>query len=261
MADDETPESTRPSPLPPGLATLYPDVGLAGSLVAALQAELGRAGFDLSVKVPQEPGWRYSGATIRNDHRHTRVLLGSEERWFILEFWERGVGMGQGKTADLAASAGSIGLWQSDTTLRELQNAWPFVHYGELAEAYEHGDPVETKCSIYRQSRASRIDHDLIEAAYAQPQLRQLFPYTSHRSLHLSRATRPPFTRDLPVIWPLPDGRYSVVRPGSPPRGKGEIGLADTPQEAVALLQAHLPDNCGPATDGTVEDHDKTDPE
>ncbi|QIS11556.1 DUF6193 family natural product biosynthesis protein [Nocardia arthritidis] len=247
------------SPLGPEIAALYPEVAVAGSLDLVLQAELRRVGFDLAVVPSESPGWRYVGATVRNDRRYVSILLAIKERWFSLQFWERGVMMASGGTVELDAAAGAVGLWQSGATLRDLRNGWSFVRYSELAEAYEHGDPVAVTWKSYRRTRASHIDHDLIEAAYAQPRLRVLFPFTSHESLRLSRCTRFPYSRDLPVIWPLKDGRYRVVRQGIPHREPVELGLVDTPDEAVALLVAHLPDNCGPAIDGTAEDLDRTD--
>lgn len=255
MADVDIPGPVRPDPLPPDLAALYPEVALAGSLVPALRAELRRNGFDLPVLSPAASGWRHTEATVGDDHRHVSILLGIEERWFLQEFWERGVMMASGKTTELATAAGAIGLWQSGNTLRELHAAWPYVYYGELAEAYEHGDPVETKWRIYRQTRARHIDHDLIEAAYAQPRLRVLFPGTSHETLLLSRCTRPPFTRDLPAIKTLRDGRYEVAWLPNAPHGPRQIALVDSAQEATALVVTHLPEaGCGPAIDGTAQD-------
>jgi hypothetical protein len=103
---------------------------------------------------------------------------------------------------------------------------------------------------------AAHVDHDLIEAAYAQPQLRALFPYHSHRTLAFSRCTRFPYTRDVPVITPL-NGSYRVTGwKTRSPRGSADIGEANSPQEAIALVLAHLPHNCGPAIDGTADDLD-----
>ncbi|PXX56302.1 hypothetical protein DFR70_12043 [Nocardia tenerifensis] len=219
-----------------------------------MQAELDHAGYALTASLTSSPGWWDCATRVGDDRRHVQTGLGSKERWFIMAFWERGVMMASGKTADLAASAGAIGLWQTGSRLRELQTTWPFVRFGELAEAYEHGDPVETKWKLYLQTQARHIDHDLIEAAYAQPRLRMLFPFTSHESLHLSRCTRFPFTHDLPGIFPLSDGTYRVISPN-----RVHIGHTDTPQEAVSLLIDHLPSDCGPAIDATATELDRSD--
>jgi len=100
-----------------------------------------------------------------------------------MSFWERGVTMAKGTTTSLNEAATATGVWQSGANLKDLQSACPFVSYGPLAEAHERGTAVETMWTFYRQTTVSHVDHDLIEAAYVQPQLRALFPFHSHRSL------------------------------------------------------------------------------
>ncbi|MGW5276230.1 DUF6193 family natural product biosynthesis protein [Streptomyces sp. NPDC004044] len=176
-----------------------------------------------------------------------------------MNFWERGVAMAKGTTTTLNEAATATGVWQSGATLEDLQSACSFVHYGPLAEAHERGDAVETMWTIYRQTTASHVDHDLIEACYAQPQLRVLFPFHSHRSLNFSRCTGFPYTHDVPVITPV-DGRYRVTWwKTRSPQGPADIGEADNPRDAVALAVAHLPPESGPAVAGTAEDLDKSD--
>lgn len=247
------------SELSADLADLYPEVGQAGSLQAALQTAVDHAGYPLTVLAERAPGWRLTGALVTDAGRHTSTLMGVQERAFLMAFWERGVHMAKGTTTDLAAAAKAVSLWQSGATLRELQSASSFVRYGTLAEAYESGNPVETMWKSYRETRATHIDHELIEAAYAQPRLRALFPFTSHYTLCLSRCTRFPFTHDLPVIAPDRVGRYRVSWPTRSLGGRALIGETDNPHDAAALVASHLPDNCGPAIDGTADDLDKTD--
>ncbi|MFF3226012.1 DUF6193 family natural product biosynthesis protein [Nocardia suismassiliense] len=230
------------------LVRLYPEIAQAGSLRAAMQAEFDNVGYSLTASLTSSPGWWDCATRVGDDRRHVTTVLTSEVRWFTMEFWERGVMMAHGKTAELAASAAAINLWQTGSRLRELRAAFPFVRFGELAEAYEQGDPVETHWKSYRRTQVPYIDHDLIEAAYAQPRLRVLFPYTSHETLHLSRCTRFPYTHDIPGITPLRDGTYQV----SWPRPRSIIGHADTPSEAVRLVVDHLPDDCRAAVDATA---------
>ncbi|MFB8277323.1 DUF6193 family natural product biosynthesis protein [Nocardia colli] len=241
-----------PRPPRPHIARLYPEVAVAGSLQAAMQAEFDHTGRSLTASLTNSPGWWDCAAIVGDDRRHVTTVLGSKERWFIMEFWERGVMMANGTTTDLAVSAAAISHWQNGSRLRELQATAPFVRFSELTEAYEQGDPVETKWNLYRRTQAPHIDHDLIEAAYAQPRLRMLFPYTSHETLHLSRCTRFPFTHDLPAIIPRSDGTYQVISP----RPRSPIGQATTPTDAVELLLNHLPDNCQPAADATAVELD-----
>lgn len=237
-------------------ARLYPEIGLAGSLQAAVQTVLDQATYGLTALPPSAPGWWDCATRVGNDHRYVSTLAASEDRRFLMEFWDRGVMLAKAGTGDLPETARAIALWQRGAQLRELKAACPFVEYGPVAEAHERGEAVEATWAIYRTTSARHVDHDLIEAAYAQPRLRALFPFHSHRTLNFSRCTGFPYTHDLPVIDPRPDGTYRVVwwhdrSPDGP-----AIGEADNPHEAVALIIAHLPDKCGPAVVGTANDLD-----
>lgn len=79
----------------------------------------------------------------------------------------------------------------------------------------------------------------VIEAAHAQPQLRGFYPWPSHGTLKFLRSG-PPWgdtpQDDLPFIvcWGPPykvyTSRYTIL-----------LGEAATPEEAAALVVAHLP--------------------
>ncbi|MGW6557596.1 DUF6193 family natural product biosynthesis protein [Streptomyces hydrogenans] len=93
---------------------------------------------------------------------------------------------------------------------------------------------------------ARRGDPDVIAAAYAEPRLRALFPFPSHGALSFHRNTQYPWSNDLPYI--VGDAEWCVVYA---PRGvDGVLGESLTPQQAAALVVAHLPDDCGPAFEG-----------
>ncbi|MGW9210982.1 DUF6193 family natural product biosynthesis protein [Embleya sp. NPDC055664] len=83
----------------------------------------------------------------------------------------------------------------------------------------------------------------LLEAAFAEPGLRQLFPFTSHHTLCFSSSTEYPYVPRVPCVDPLSDGRFRVRRP----RSSTVIGFADTAEEAVALVTAHFPAALEPA--------------
>ncbi|MFE6554098.1 DUF6193 family natural product biosynthesis protein [Streptomyces sp. NPDC057746] len=177
-----------------------------------------------------------------------------------MSFWERGVTMDKGNTTSVHEAAAAGGIWQSGANVKDLRSACPFVQYGPLAEAHERGTAVETMWTIYRQTTVAHINHDLIEAAYAEPQLRALFPFPSHRSLNFSRCTGFPYTHDVPVITPV-DGKYRVTWwKNRPPHGPADIGETDNPRYAFALVLAHLPCTCGPAVAGTANDLAESDP-
>ncbi|MFD9517721.1 DUF6193 family natural product biosynthesis protein [Streptomyces sp. NPDC059979] len=83
----------------------------------------------------------------------------------------------------------------------------------------------------------------LLEAAYAEPRLRVLHPFTSHHSLNLSSCTEYPYLVQVPPVDPLPDGRFRIRGP----RSAAVIGWADTAEEAVARVVARIPPGLGPA--------------
>ncbi|MFK0263641.1 DUF6193 family natural product biosynthesis protein [Streptomyces angustmyceticus] len=85
---------------------------------------------------------------------------------------------------------------------------------------------------------------EVIEAAAAEPRLRQLFPFLSHGCLTFHRNTAYPWSNDLPFIaCTTPYKVYAT--------GYAELlGETETAQEAAALVVAHLPRDCGPAVEG-----------
>ncbi|MFD4593212.1 DUF6193 family natural product biosynthesis protein [Streptomyces rubiginosohelvolus] len=94
------------------------------------------------------------------------------------------------------------------------------------------------------------IDSAMLRAAYAEPRLRELFPTVSHGALYLSRCIRYPRPHDVGALFRRAGGGFMVIR-----QSDGTVlGEPDTVEEAVALIVANLPEGCGPAIDGSVED-------
>lgn len=242
----------------PNLASLYPELGAEGTLQVVLQKAVHQAGYQLDVLPEAAPGWKRSGARADSGTRTTSAHLGIQDRCFVMNFWGRGVLMAKGTTTSLNEAATATGVWQSGANLEDLRSACPFVHYGPLAAAHERGTAVEAMWTIYRRTAAAHVDHDLIEAAYAQPQLRVLFPFHSHRSLHFSRCTGFPYTHDVPAIIPVA-GKYCVKWKSRSPHGPADIGEAYNPRDAVALVVAHLPPRAVEAVVGTADDLDRSD--
>ncbi|WP_352231760.1 DUF6193 family natural product biosynthesis protein [Microtetraspora sp. NBRC 16547] len=89
-----------------------------------------------------------------------------------------------------------------------------------------------------------------MEAAYAEPRLRQLLPWTGMGELHFSRCTDPRWTWDIPYIVPAVQGSYQV----SGPLRSETVGWAATPAQAVTMVVERLPPGCGPAFVGSPED-------
>ncbi|MCX5009446.1 DUF6193 family natural product biosynthesis protein [Streptomyces sp. NBC_00555] len=98
---------------------------------------------------------------------------------------------------------------------------------------------------LERHPDARRGDPEVIEAAFAESRLRQLFPFPSHGCLTFHRNTDFPWSNDLPFIAGG-EKTYLVYA-----AGYAEIlGEVATPQAAAALVVAHLPSDCGAAVEG-----------
>ncbi|MER6458907.1 DUF6193 family natural product biosynthesis protein [Streptomyces sp. NPDC001228] len=92
---------------------------------------------------------------------------------------------------------------------------------------------------------------EMVRVAYAEPQLRQLHPWTGMWELHFSRCTGIRPTWDIPYIGTLADGRYYVE---GPLRSSPRIAEADSAEAAVAMIIERLPPGCGAAFAGTAEE-------
>ncbi|MFK0169543.1 DUF6193 family natural product biosynthesis protein [Streptomyces sp. NPDC090306] len=91
----------------------------------------------------------------------------------------------------------------------------------------------------------------LLEAARADPELRRLYPFTSHFTVSFSSTVKFPYVVRAPSVTPLPDGTYRVHRREVP----AMLGVVGSAAEAVALVRAHLPEGLGPAVaDATALD-------
>ncbi|MFG3699519.1 DUF6193 family natural product biosynthesis protein [Micromonospora sp. NPDC047620] len=81
----------------------------------------------------------------------------------------------------------------------------------------------------------------VIEAAYAQPRLRALYPFPTHGTLKFLR-TAPPWQPDERELLPFivcGEPPYRVYAAGY----RELLGTAATPEDAAALVVTHLPDD------------------
>ncbi|MFD9221876.1 DUF6193 family natural product biosynthesis protein [Streptomyces sp. NPDC060064] len=94
------------------------------------------------------------------------------------------------------------------------------------------------------------VSPEFARIAFARPELRTLFPLITHGSLHFSRCTQRPWTRDVPALYPRAGGGFTVIRLSD----GVTLGETETVEEAVELIVANLPEGCGPAIVGTAND-------
>ncbi|MGW7545069.1 DUF6193 family natural product biosynthesis protein [Streptomyces sp. NPDC054770] len=232
---------------------LYPDLAVAGGLAAALGECAAQNGLDVgTVRAIGDATLLTVCVTSRSPNLDKlTVHLGAVERVFLVAAWGRGVNLTNGSTTDLTELATAAAAWHHGGTLAELHAAAPLLVFGALAAAHERGPEhaVAEKWRRFLEPHPYR-DLDMIRAAYAEPRLRVLFPFTSHDVLRFSRCTGYPYTGDVSAIHPLGLGRYAVQHPGE--EFSRERADTCTAREAAALVVARMPDTWGPAIAGTV---------
>ncbi|MER0241138.1 DUF6193 family natural product biosynthesis protein [Streptomyces sp. HSW2009] len=260
--------SNSPRPANPADPDLYPDLAAAGSLAEALESAAAEQGLDLGAIQRNDSEPLRSAGIISSDAGRAPcwVFVGVKSRWFSINGWSQGIELLTGTTSELAEVARAAAGWRSGAGLGEIQRVAPFIKVSELVAAHEVG-PAEAVsvqwgllCDDLRR-QAGRLEPArqtlaLAEVAAEEPKLRQLYPFTSHWSLHFSTCTGFPYAWDVPFVDLLKDGRYRVCGPA---RGT-VVGEADTAEQAIALVLAGLPADCGPAVAGTAGDVAQPDP-
>lgn len=245
----------------PDPADLYPDVAAHGSLAAALLAVAAEHGIVLGeVTANGRQPLQHAGVTSATPLRQDLgVTAGAAERCWVITGWGQGIWLIGGSTKTLADVARAARLWRDGVPLRAIQHAVPFVTLPRLAEAAEQGTPqvlaVQWQSLREDAERAPWPEQqELIAAAYAEPKLRQLYPYTSHWSLRFSTTTGFPFSPDVVCMELTRDGQFLVKT-----SFHGEaLGQTTTAEEAVSLAVSHLPGDIGPAIAGAYLHSDES---
>lgn len=246
---------------------LYDDLQAAGSLSAAL----GRVAAELRLDVGDIRPNRNNALMFADIggaptiHRApVSITSAALIRSFAINGWSRGAKLIGGGTPDLRELVQVAAMWRSGAALADIRRAFPWVTVSDIAFAHERGpaDAVAVRWEHIRAQMHEPMGDDrpfelgirAVDAAYAEPRLRQLFPFLSHYVLGFSRCTGFPFTSDIPWVgYNLPENCYQVRQPGwiDDPV---VLRQAATAEEAIALVVANLPDGCGPAVAGTCDD-------
>ncbi|OLE20722.1 MAG: hypothetical protein AUG49_24175 [Catenulispora sp. 13_1_20CM_3_70_7] len=215
----------------------YPEVVAAGSLAAALQAVAAESGPLFPVTASE--GNMLGRATVPSTVPHRNPLTINAYVW--KRHWHI---RGEEAFQD----------WHTGAALAEIRACVPFVHLSGRFEVADD-DPVQLTASEWQHMRTEASEADwpeyqaLIEAAYAEPALRALYPFTSHWTLRFSTSTRPYLTT-LPSCLSAPrgGGRYTVSA-----HFMGEVTAeTSTADEAVATVMRQLPGGLGPVTLGAA---------
>jgi hypothetical protein len=265
----------------PDPAVLYRDVAAAGSLASALQAVAAEQGLSL-VAVPAESDLLRFASVLSSGPGREALTVSAwhmERTWYI-RGRGRGKGSGQpqflleGTTQDLNEVPRVALAWRDGMPLHEIDELASFV---ELTGRYEVPDdsPAHLIASEWgylrkdAQNTGSPEYQALIEATYAHPALRQLYPFTSHSSLLFSAvvptvhaapaglANSTHFFSDaLICLQAWHSGSYKVRKPFHGPI----LAETATAKEAAFLAARLLPGNLG-RPDGLYEADEATRPD
>ncbi|WP_328671786.1 DUF6193 family natural product biosynthesis protein [Streptomyces sp. NBC_00322] len=174
---------------------MYPELAGGASLGAALGAAGAGAGPEFADQDSSAGPVR--AVAVRGD-RKVAVGVAVRERGFGLTFTRAGTTYARARTPDLAGAALAAEGWLAGLGPRELAARWPFVAVDELLLAYEEGNEVEVAWRLVRQE-ASENWSEVVEAAYARPELAAMFPIFSHGMFRMLRSSR--FTSyDVPFL-------------------------------------------------------------
>ena len=241
----------------PDPTLLYPDIAARGSLGAALQAAADEAGLSVSFTVSESDPLTATSVVSRLPHRNPLGIgAAAVGRWWSI--WGadsfQGLAVIDGRTTDLIELARAAYAWHVGAALDEVHDAAPFVHLTGRFEVPDN-DPAQLAESEWRHllTQARELEYAgapayraLVEAAYSEPALRALYPFTSHFSLRFSSATRPHLAV-IPVSLNIGEDKGYEV---SVPHMGGVVAETATAQAAVSTAVEYLPPRLGPVTPG-----------
>jgi uncharacterized protein DUF6193 len=216
----------------PDPAVLYPEVAAEGSLAAALQSAAASQGLSLAVVATQSGPLRHATIASVAPHRKAMfVAAGHFERmWWVSGSATNSRLMISGTTNNLDELPKVLLGWAEGASLDEIGRAAPFAVLTGRFEVPDN-NPVDVIASEWQwmlkdADRADWLEYQaLIEAAHAEPELRRLYPFTSHWTLRF--ATTPDWSSCV---------RISVAVDS--PRGGGEYTIREH-WNGPAMLQVH----------------------
>ncbi|WP_030196336.1 DUF6193 family natural product biosynthesis protein [Streptomyces sp. NRRL S-87] len=131
-----------------------------------------------------------------------------------------------------------LDAWHNRLPLDEMGRQWPTLTTSPFAVALEQGRAIPYKWQEIRSLPAGLIDSRLVEAAFAAPQLRALFPVVSHGALTFSDTPIPPHPDHFPRASPHGEHGWIV---DSAEKSASDRLVAATAEEAADCLLRLLP--------------------
>lgn len=235
----------------------YADVIDAGGLGAALERMAEELGFSLEIVSGRKEIADSVGIAVTAPGPRLPLVVfpRADSRGFHLIGSSHGAEIVTGEARELGQAVRAGAAWAAGTPVPELRRTLPFLQFDALAEAHEEGPAaaVAAQWEQLKQRAAGAADFPefgrLVAAAYAEPRLRRLFPFTSHWTVALSSCTGRPYHDEIAIL-PQSGGKPHIVLRHA---NTGLIGEAATVTEAVALALANLPDSVGPAVAGFTD--------
>jgi hypothetical protein len=231
----------------PDPAVLYPDVAERESLAATLQAMAADQDLSLSMVATDSDPLRHATAPSIVPHREALFVAAwhFERRWWVSGSANNGM-LVSGVTDDLSHVPAVVHAWAEGATLSEIDQAASFDLLTGRSEV-----PDDNLAGVigaewqFMLKDAQRSDwpeyQTLIEAAYAEPKLRRLYPYTSHWALSFS-AIPYPFTSSFVSLAASRGGDYTIRESWSGPA----LAQVPTPAQAIAIAVDRLPEGLDP---------------
>lgn len=218
-------------------ANLYPDLFESGGLVSAMIQCSQANDMELGPVRPatESPRARFITAVADTDRGAIFIHLGARRRKFSISIEGDVHPWADGGTDDLLSAVKVVHVWRRGATLEKLKSDFPFMHYSELAKAYESGDPVATQWEQLLDTEEFSSVRAILQKVYADDRLRLLFPFFSHGTLRLARDYS---DRTAGEIWisPLPDGHYRVESTKSNEMGEEAISMDQLIEIAISFL-------------------------
>jgi len=251
----------------PDPVELYPEVAATGGLAMALETLAAQRGLALvAISNDSEPVRYASVASTAPGRQPLRVSAWHKERKWSISGDGSGAGSGrpewllEGVSDDLTQIPKVAVAWRDGVSLHEIAQLAPFVR---LTGHYEVPDdsPAHLVASQWAYLRKDAQDsgspghQELIEAAFAQPQLRQLYAFTSHWALRFSTVVPPGRAKvaddevsvNTIALVATSDGKFAAWESFAGP----VIAEVTTATQAVAVAMRFVPPGLGPAVSPT----------
>ncbi|MGG2461618.1 DUF6193 family natural product biosynthesis protein [Streptomyces sp. RGM 3693] len=218
---------------------LYPDLVHYGGLTSAIIRISMENGAELgSIRPASESRQgRFVTAEVKSERGPILVFLGAEERWFSISIEGDGHQWAGGGTDDLLTVIKVLEAWRRGVGLKELRTRFSFMHYDDLAEAREAGDPVSFQWIRLLADEQFSSARPLLRQIHSNGKLCTLFPAFSRGVLRLAKDYSDRTAGEISVT-PLRGGHYRVESTDPGANGR-EVDSMDGAIDAILSLLGH----------------------